>query len=321
VVDATSGSILTVVEQNASPSGYDSYTISASGYIAPRSGGYYVEGYLHAKANHIAAPSNPNTPTATPTPGPTTSQPTYAETIGGPTATWSDYADAGGTQGPYIAAYQTVQVACAITGFTVADGDSWWYQIASSPWSGSYYASADAFYNNGRTSGSLQGTPFVDPAVPGCSGAKSTPTLPSTSLPPTTTTTTTTTLPGTTTTSTSTTSTSTTSTSTTSTSTTTSSTTLPPTYNETVGGVTHTWTDYSDAGGTEGPSISTGQTVQVACVVTGFRVSDGDTYWYRIASAPWSDVYYASADAFYNNGQTSGSLIGTPFVDPAVPGC
>ena len=42
---------------------------------------------------------------------------------------------------------------------------------------------------------------------------------------------------------------------------------------------------------------------------------------YRIASAPWSGSYYVSADAFYNNGQTSGSLVGTPFVDSNVPNC
>lgn len=46
--------------------------------------------------------------------------------------------------------------------------NTWWYRIASSPWNSSYYVSADAFYNNGRTSGSLSGTPFVDPAVRGC---------------------------------------------------------------------------------------------------------------------------------------------------------
>jgi hypothetical protein len=53
----------------------------------------------------------------------------------------------------------------------------------------------------------------------------------------------------------------------------------------------------------------------------GFRVADGNTWWYRIASGPWNGAFYVSADAFYNNGQTSGSLIGTPFVDPAVPDC
>jgi hypothetical protein len=94
-----------------------------------------------------------------------------------------------------------------------------------------------------------------------------------------------------------------------------------PTFVETVGGVSHTWTDYLDAGGTEGPSVGSNQSVQISCKVTGFAVADGDTWWYRITSSPWSGAYYVSADAFYNNGTTSGSLLGTPFVDPAVPDC
>lgn len=94
-----------------------------------------------------------------------------------------------------------------------------------------------------------------------------------------------------------------------------------PTFAETTGGVTHTWTDYNNAGGTEGPSVPSNTTVQIQCKVTGFAVADGNTWWYRIASSPWSDSYYASADAFYNNGATSGSLLGTPFVDPSVPTC
>jgi len=61
-----------------------------------------------------------------------------------------------------------VQILCKVPGFAVADGNDWWYQIASSPWNNSYYVSADAFYNNGATSGSLVGTPFYDPAVPVC---------------------------------------------------------------------------------------------------------------------------------------------------------
>ena len=95
----------------------------------------------------------------------------------------------------------------------------------------------------------------------------------------------------------------------------------PASFAETVGSVAHTWTDYGDAGGTEGPSIGGNQTVQIACKVTGFAVADGNKWWYRIASAPWSGTYYVSADAFYNDGATSGSLSGTPFVDPDVPGC
>ncbi len=95
----------------------------------------------------------------------------------------------------------------------------------------------------------------------------------------------------------------------------------PRTYAETAGGVAHTWTNYVSAGGSAGPTIAGGQTVQIVCRLTGFRVADGNTWWYRIASSPWNGAYYVSADAFYNNGQTSGSLTGTPFVDPAVPGC
>jgi hypothetical protein len=90
---------------------------------------------------------------------------------------------------------------------------------------------------------------------------------------------------------------------------------------ETAGGVAHTWTNYTNAGGTEGPSIAGGQTVAIACKLPGFRVADGNTWWYRIASSPWNNSYYVSADAFYNNGSTSGSLHGTPFVDPAVADC
>src|ERR1700722_9575670 len=55
VVDANSGGRLTVVEENASPSGYGTYPISSSGYIAPTAYGYYVEGFLHPKADHTPA--------------------------------------------------------------------------------------------------------------------------------------------------------------------------------------------------------------------------------------------------------------------------
>ena len=215
--------------------------------------------------------------------------PTYTETVGGVTHTWTNYANAGGTEGPSIATGQSVQITCKLQGFTVADGNTWWYTIASSPWSNTYYASADAFYNNGQTSGSLLGTPFFDPNVPTCDsgggdgsgssggsgsgGGAGGGTSPS------------------------------------------------PTYTETVGGVSHTWTNYTNAGGTEGPSIAAYQSVQISCKVTGFKVTDGNTWWYRIASSPWSDNYYVSADAFYNDGATSGSLQGTPFVDPNVPNC
>jgi uncharacterized membrane protein YgcG len=211
---------------------------------------------------------------STGTNGSGTPPPTYAETTGGVAHTWTNPSDAGGTEGPDIGSNETVQIACWVSGFRVADGNTYWYEIASSPWSGAYYVSSDAFYNNGSTSGTLSGTPFLDPAVPSCSnsGGGS--------------------IGGT-----------------------------KPTYSETAGGVAHTWTNPSDAGGSEGPDIASNQTVQIACWVNGFTVADGNTYWYEIASSPWNDAYYVSADAFYNNGSTSGSLIGTPFVDPAVPSC
>lgn len=296
VVNANNGGSLTVVEQNASPSGYDVDSISASGYIAPTSYGYHVEGFLHPKADTLGqsapAPSAPTAPSAS------GSVPagTHAETAGGLTHTWSDYATGGGGEGPSIQAGQTVAVTCKVTGLAVADGNTWWYLIASSPWNGAYYASADAFYNDGQTSGPLQGTPFVDPGVPLCPGqsqsggsesssppASTSPGAPAPAPSP--------------------------------------SPSAPATYAETTGSVTHTWSDYGNAGGTEGPSIPANDTVQIACKVTGFKVEDGNTWWYRIASGPWNNAYYASADAFYNNGQTSGSLVGTPFVDVNVPNC
>jgi CHAP domain len=65
---------------------------------------------------------------------------------------------------------------------------------------------------------------------------------------------------------------------------TTTTTSSPPTWNETPGGVTHTWTNYANAGGSQGPSIPTSQTVQVYCRVQGFTVAEGTTG--GIASPP-----------------------------------
>jgi hypothetical protein len=95
--------------------------------------------------------------------------PARKETVGVRTSTFTDYKNAGGREGRHIKRYQTVKVICRIRGFKVQDGDIWWYRIASSPWDGKYYASADDFYNDGRTSGSLRGTPLVDPKVRVCS--------------------------------------------------------------------------------------------------------------------------------------------------------
>jgi hypothetical protein len=94
-----------------------------------------------------------------------------------------------------------------------------------------------------------------------------------------------------------------------------------PTRPETTGGWVNTWTDYRSAGGDQGESIPPFTTVDVGCRVEGFAVESGNTWWYRLAAPPNNDRFFASADGFYNNGQTSGSLVGTPFVDDAVPLC
>jgi hypothetical protein len=92
-------------------------------------------------------------------------------------------------------------------------------------------------------------------------------------------------------------------------------------YKETSGGTVHTWTDFTDAGGASGPSIRAGETVLVKCRVIGFKVTDGNTWWYQIESSPWDGNYFGSADAFYNNVKRPSSFLDTPFVDPSVPVC
>lgn len=171
-VVAVAGPNVTVEEYNHLGNGtYDKRTVAASAFT----------GYIHFKDTPAEPPSEPvptpSTPIATPSiplpgsPGSSASAPasaTHAETTGGVAHTWTNYTNAGGNEGPAIPSNASVQIACALQGFRVADGNTWWYRIASSPWNGNFYVSADAFYNNGQTSGSLIGTPFVDPAVSSC---------------------------------------------------------------------------------------------------------------------------------------------------------
>jgi hypothetical protein len=90
---------------------------------------------------------------------------------------------------------------------------------------------------------------------------------------------------------------------------------------ETAGVRTPTFTNYNNAGGRRGRTIRRYQTVWISCRLRGFKVRDGDTWWYRIASRPWHYRYYASADDFYNNGWKTGNLRHTPFVDRKVRIC
>jgi RHS repeat-associated protein len=237
----------------------------ASWYAGPGSGSGWINEHFINDGQPINQPSPGVPPCSNPA-----ANGGVPETAGGAANTWTNYQNAGGTQGPTISGGATTYIACKLHGFQVPDGNTWWYQIASPPWNNAYYVSADAFYNNGQTSGSLRGTPFYDPAVPDCAtnGGSGTGGV-----------------------------------------------------NETVGGNANTWTNYTNAGGTQGPTIPAGTTVSITCKVTGFQVADGNTWWYQVGSGPWSNSFYVSADAFYNNGQTSGSLRGTPFVDYNVPDC
>lgn len=91
----------------------------------------------------------------------------------------------------------------------------------------------------------------------------------------------------------------------------------PATVTEYPGGPVHTLSDPSDEGGPMGPVLPANQPTTVLCREQGAAVQDGNTWWYK-----FTDGYWGSADAFYNTpGMTSGSLHGTPFVDPAVPTC
>jgi serine/threonine-protein kinase len=93
------------------------------------------------------------------------------------------------------------------------------------------------------------------------------------------------------------------------------------TYSETAGIEAHTWNDYFQAKGVAGPSIGTGQTVQISCRVQGDRMQDGNIWWYRITSLPWSNNFYAPADAFWNNATNSGNFHGSSLVDFRIPIC
>ena len=91
---------------------------------------------------------------------------------------------------------------------------------------------------------------------------------------------------------------------------------------ETVGAITDAWSDPKTAGGCQGPTIPSEATLSVRCKTQGISLVDGNTWWYKIASAPWNDGFFAPADAFFNNGRTSGSLDSSlPFVDTSVPNC
>ena len=70
-----------------------------------------------------------------------------------------------------------------------------------------------------------------------------------------------------------------------------------------------------------GPAIAAGQWVEVSCKVYDPTIPsvNPDGYWYRIASAPWSNAYYSPANTFMNGDPYGGPY--THNTDFSVPDC
>lgn len=81
-----------------------------------------------------------------------------------------------------------------------------------------------------------------------------------------------------------------------------------------------TFTDYTNASGT-GPTIPFRESVQVTCKVYDPSIGSSTQggYWYKIASAPWSNGYYAVANTFLNGDPPGGPY--THYYDPKVTDC
>jgi hypothetical protein len=82
---------------------------------------------------------------------------------------------------------------------------------------------------------------------------------------------------------------------------------------------TPSWSDYTTGAGAQGTTLAGQEGVQVSCRVSGRQLAEGNDTWYRIASSPWNNAYYAFAGAFWN-GAASGAT-SKPAYDPAVPPC
>ncbi len=83
----------------------------------------------------------------------------------------------------------------------------------------------------------------------------------------------------------------------------------------------NTFTDYHNASGI-GPRLGANQSVTVSCKVHDPYIAsvNPDGYWYRIATSPWNDQYYAAANTFWN-GDVPGHLPYTHNTDWGIPDC
>lgn len=74
--------------------------------------------------------------------------------------------------------------------------------------------------------------------------------------------------------------------------------------------------------GKQGAKIPPGAWVQVSCKMLAPTIpsTSPDGYWYRIASSPWNNAYYAVANTFLN-GDILGRTPYTHYTDFKVPDC
>lgn len=96
----------------------------------------------------------------------------------------------------------------------------------------------------------------------------------------------------------------------------------PATWAEQQGSLgANTFTNPYNASGM-GQKIAPMQWVQVSCKVYAPQIASAnpDGYWYRIASPPWNNAYYAVANTFWN-GDIPGQKPYTHNTDFAVPNC
>jgi hypothetical protein len=82
----------------------------------------------------------------------------------------------------------------------------------------------------------------------------------------------------------------------------------------------NTYENPHTAGGM-GPSIGPNQTVAVTCKIYDPAIVSvmPDGYWYRIASPPWNNKYFAPANTFMNGDPPNGPYVNN--TDFAVPDC
>jgi len=81
-----------------------------------------------------------------------------------------------------------------------------------------------------------------------------------------------------------------------------------------------TFSDYHNASG-PGQHIARDVSVEVSCKVLDTTIASvsPDGYWYRLASPPWNDGFYAAANTFYNGDPHDGPY--THNTDTSVPDC